>query len=50
MIADSVFAAVTAGVIAFLGLCTVIGFVLARHVSDPGARDTVANLNARIRA
>jgi phosphatidate cytidylyltransferase len=50
MIADSVFAAVTAGVIAFLGLCTVIGFVLARRVSDPGARDTVANLNARIRA
>jgi phosphatidate cytidylyltransferase len=50
MIANSVFAAVTAGVIAFLALCTVIGFVLARHVSDPGARDTVANLNARVRS
>ena len=50
MIANSVFVAVTEGVIAFLALCTMIGFVLARHVSTPAARDTVANLNARIRA
>jgi predicted CDP-diglyceride synthetase/phosphatidate cytidylyltransferase len=50
MIANSVFVAVTEGVIAFLALCTVISFVLGRHVSTPAARDTVANLNARIRA
>jgi len=50
MIANPVFVAVTACVIAFLALCTVIGLVLARHVSAPAARDTVANLNARIRS
>ena len=50
MIANPVFVTVTACVIAFLALCTAIGFVLARHVSAPAARDTVANLNARIRS
>jgi phosphatidate cytidylyltransferase len=50
MIANPVFVTVTACVIAFLALCTVIGLVLARHVSAPAARDTVANLNARIRS
>jgi hypothetical protein len=50
MIANSIFVAVTGGVIGFLALCTVIGVVLARHVGTPAARDTVANLNARIRA
>jgi len=50
MIADPVFAAVTAGVIAFLALCSAIGLVLARFVRTPGTRDTVANLNARIRS
>ena len=50
MIANPVFVTVTACVIVFLALCTVIGFVLARHVSAPAARDTVANLNARIRS
>jgi phosphatidate cytidylyltransferase len=50
MIANPVFAAATAGVIAFLALCTVIGLALARHVRTPDARDTVANLNARIRS
>jgi phosphatidate cytidylyltransferase len=50
MIANPVFVTVTACVIAFLALCTVIDFVLARHVSAPAARDMVANLNARIRS
>jgi len=50
MIANPVFVTVTACVIGFLALCTVIGLVLARHVSAPAARDTVANLNARIRS
>jgi phosphatidate cytidylyltransferase len=50
MIANPVCVAVTASVIAFLALCTVIGFLLARHVSAPAASDTVANLNARIRS
>jgi phosphatidate cytidylyltransferase len=50
MIANPIFVTVTACVIAFLALCTVIGFVLARHVAAPAARDTVANLNARIRS
>jgi phosphatidate cytidylyltransferase len=50
MIADPVFVAVTGGVIGFLALCTVIGLALARYVRTPGARDTVANLNARIRS
>jgi phosphatidate cytidylyltransferase len=50
MIANPVFVTVTVCVIAFLALCTVIGFVLARHVAAPAARDTVANLNARIRS
>jgi phosphatidate cytidylyltransferase len=50
MIAGPVFAGVTAGVIAFLALCTAIGLVLARSVRTPEARDTVANLNARIRS
>jgi len=50
MIANPVFVTVTACVIAFLALCTVIGFVLARRVRTPAARDTVANLNARIRS
>jgi phosphatidate cytidylyltransferase len=50
MIANPVFVTVTVCVIAFLALCTMIGFVLARHVAAPAARDTVANLNARIRS
>ena len=50
MIANPVFVTVTACVIGFLALCTVIGLVLARNVSTPAARDTVANLNARIRS
>jgi hypothetical protein len=50
MMANTVFVAVTGGVIAFLALCTLIGFMLAHRVSSPAARDTVANLNARVRS
>jgi phosphatidate cytidylyltransferase len=50
MIANTLFVAVTGGVIAFLALCTVIALVLARHARSPAARDTVANLNARVRS
>jgi hypothetical protein len=35
MIANTLFVAVTGGIIAFLALCTLIGFVLARRVSFP---------------
>jgi phosphatidate cytidylyltransferase len=39
-----------AGVVGFLAVASLIGFLLARRVQSPGARETVANLNARIRA
>ena len=39
-----------AGAIGFLALANLIGFVLARLVETSSARDTVANLNARIRS
>jgi phosphatidate cytidylyltransferase len=50
MSANTVFVAVTGGVIAFFALCTLIGFMIAHRVSAPAARDTVANLNARVRS
>jgi phosphatidate cytidylyltransferase len=50
MIANPVFVAVTAGIIVFLALCTVIGLVLATSVQTTDAREKVSNLNARIRA
>lgn len=50
MIMRPIFAAVAAGVIAFLALCTVIGQVLAWRVRTVAGRETVANLNARIRS
>ena len=50
MIADPMFAAVGAGAIGFLALATLVGLVLARHAETPAGRDTVANLNARIRS
>ena len=44
------FAALAAGIIAFLALCTVIGRVLAWRIRTATGHDTVANLNARIRS
>jgi len=38
------------GAAGFLALSSLVGFVLARHVETSSARDTVANLNARIRS
>lgn len=38
------------GIVGFLGVASLIGFVLARRLQSPSARETVANLNARIRA
>ena len=38
------------GVLALLAVASVIGWILARRAATPGARETVANLNARIRA
>jgi phosphatidate cytidylyltransferase len=49
MIADPMFA-VAAGTVGFLALASLIRLVLARHVETPAARDTVANLGARIRS
>jgi phosphatidate cytidylyltransferase len=38
------------GVVALLVVASAIGFVLARRARTPASRETVANLNARIRA
>ena len=50
MTADPMFAAVAAATVGFLALASLIGFVLARRAETQAARDTVANLNARIRS
>jgi phosphatidate cytidylyltransferase len=48
MITQPIFAATAAGVVTFLALCSLIGLVLSWRVKTPAARETVANLNARI--
>jgi phosphatidate cytidylyltransferase len=50
MTIQPIFAALVAGIIAFLALCTVIGRVLAWRIRTATGRETIANLNARIRS
>ena len=50
MITQPIFAATAAGIVAFLALCSLIGLVLSWRVKTPAARETVANLNARIKS
>jgi phosphatidate cytidylyltransferase len=50
MLSQPLFDWLVAGVLGFLSLASLIGFILARRLKSPGARETVANLNARIRA
>jgi len=50
MITQPIFAATAAGIVAFLALCSLIGLVLSWRVKTAAARETVANLNARIRS
>jgi phosphatidate cytidylyltransferase len=50
MITQPIFAATAAGIVAFLALCSLIGLVLSWRVKTPAARETVFNLNARIRS
>jgi len=50
MLNQPLFDGLVAAIIGFLSLASLIGFILARRLKTPGARETVANLNARIRA
>ncbi len=50
MSTESEFLWLAGGIVAFLACFTVVGFVLGRWVTSPAARDTVRNLNARIRS
>jgi phosphatidate cytidylyltransferase len=50
MITQPIFASVAVGITAFLSVSTVIGVMLAWRVETVAARETVANLNARIRS
>ena len=47
---DRTTALLAGGVIAILVLASVVGAILARRPGDAGYRETVANLNARMRA
>ena len=47
---DRALVRLVAGVAALLVVASAVGFVLARRAKTPGAHETVANLNARIRA
>jgi len=50
MLAEPVFQWVAGGVVAFLAAFSVLGFVLDRRVTSATAKETVRNLNARLRA
>jgi phosphatidate cytidylyltransferase len=50
MLHEPLFQWLVAGILVFLGLASVIGHILARRLQSPRGRETVANLNARIRA
>jgi phosphatidate cytidylyltransferase len=50
MISDPMFAAVAGSVVGILAAFTLLGYVLAGRAETAAARDTVANLNARIRS
>jgi phosphatidate cytidylyltransferase len=50
MLAEPVFQLVAGGVVVLLAAFSVLGFVLDRRVRSPSARETVRNLNARVRA
>ncbi|WP_310468930.1 phosphatidate cytidylyltransferase [Sphingomonas sp.] len=50
MIAISTMGWLIGGVVALLLVASIIGFVLSRRVTSEGGRDTVRNLNARIKA
>jgi phosphatidate cytidylyltransferase len=50
MLDDPMFRQLVEGVIALLAVFSLIGFVLARRAKSEAARDTIANLNARIRS
>jgi phosphatidate cytidylyltransferase len=50
MLHEPMFQWLVAGILVFLGLASAIGHVLARRLQSPRGRETVANLNARIRA
>ena len=47
---DTILGKLVAGVVGLLVVASVIGFILSRTARSDGARKTVANLNARIRA
>jgi phosphatidate cytidylyltransferase len=50
MLAEPAFRWLAGGVIGLLAAFSLTGWILARRVQSPKARDTVANLNARIRS
>ncbi len=50
MLDDPMFRRLIAGVVALLVVSSLAGYVLARRARSEAARDTVANLNARIRS
>ncbi|TDR94328.1 phosphatidate cytidylyltransferase [Enterovirga rhinocerotis] len=50
MIHDRSFLLLVGGILAFLAVASLIGWVLARRAADAASRATVENLNARIRA
>ena len=47
---DTILGKLVAGVVALLLVASIVGFVLSRTATSDGAKKTVANLNARIRA
>ena len=50
MVMEPEFAWLAGGIVALLAVFSIIGFVLSRRVGDGAGRDTVRNLNARIRS
>ncbi len=50
MITEREFLWMAGGIVAILACFSVVGFVLARRVTSPAGRDTVRNLNARIKS
>lgn len=50
MLSEPLFAGLALGVVVLLACSTVVGIILQRHVRSAAARETVSNLNARVRS
>jgi phosphatidate cytidylyltransferase len=50
MLTEPMFIRLAGGIIVLLACFTALGFILERRVRSPGGRETVSNLNARVRS